>query len=755
MNLQKHMSALLKKNSSDEAPASDDAPQESAPSSLGPDQTQTPAPSPASAPLSAPNSASDILTQCLRQNEHIGISICSHDGTLLEVSPAYARIVGLSPDDMAGVRTQSDLVKRIADNIDFVDSDTDTRVKEILLQTKQQMAKKTDFHTEWLSQTLGGRILRFRSQYTTSGAMLSMVTDVTEQEERAHLITLGMEIGTSGYWAFNYATGKTDFSAYIEEKLTDDELDLVRKNSLLALVHPEDLEAATLAFMNCRSHNERLDGTYRINTARHGTLWVRIIGEFQKIGNNQDQGRFLAFINDVTEDKKHQKMLMDAQELSKAKSEFLARMSHEIKTPLNAIVGMTEALQDEVTSDEARETVRYIAEAADSLNHVLSHTLEHARLSSREITLDVFETDPKELIRSTASLFKKSMTDKGLAFGLRIADTVPDTIQTDATRLRQCVTNFLSNAVKFTSEGRVDVAMAVSDAGKDGPRLIVAVKDTGIGMSDEAASRVFQPFAQADETINRRFGGSGLGMAITQQIVDAMGGDIRVKSAVGVGTTMMMSIPLNLAKATDMPATAPLQATPADAAAQDAAPAPVSASVVSDPAPTSARPSPAVVPAQSGVTQPESTSLARVEKNVSIQPKDYSGFDVLVVEDNPINQKVVGKLLSNHVRSVSFAFNGEEGLKMLHNQGFDVILMDIHMPVKDGIETTLEIRASGQPWADIVIVALTADPDYQQKRICRNIGMNDTIAKPVRRKDLLDAMERVLSEREKKQNKVA
>ncbi len=263
-------------------------------------------------------------------------------------------------------------------------------------------------------------------------------------------------------------------------------------------------------------------------------------------------------------------------------------------------------------------------------------------------------------------------------------------------------------------------------------------------MSAEAIKNVFKPFKQGDTTILRRFGGSGLGMSITQHIINAMDGNIKIQSAEDEGSTIAITIPLRVAEAVDVksPAlVAPVRETPKPLAPQQL---PKVASDYSSPhtltAETFHKETPPVVEKQD-ITEDI------VRKNVPIIPSDYSGFRVLVVEDNPINQAVVKKLLSKHITAMEFAFHGEEAIQILETQNFDVILMDIHMPIKDGIETTLEIRNSGKAWADTVIVALTADPDYQQKRVCMNIGMNDALSKPVKRQDLLDVMQRVLNER--------
>lgn len=706
MKIQKHMSSLLRKS---------DAP---------------------SASHIADKTVGDLLQNALEANQNVGYTVFSSDQALMHLSDSFKSILSVSDAQIGTLQNFDNLMSLVSERTDLSAPMSAEKLARLSQKAPTATYDQGLVDNVIKIQLKDGRSLRFRNQRIETGHFITFLTDVTEEEDRVNLLNRGMLIGTCGYWAFNFKTGKSDFSEYIASILNDQELERARKSGLLSLVHKDDLESASVAFLECKSNRSRMDGQFRIVTEGRGILWVRIIGEFLYTEGDDNPERFVAFINDVTPYVQNRQELDNAQELSRTKSEFLARMSHEIKTPLNAIVGMTDALldevhSDEVHSDEARETARYIADAAQSLDSVLSQTLEHARLSSKKLILDVYDSNPKDILQSTAALFKKSCNDKGLALNVSIAPTVPDLIKIDPTRIRQCLTNLLSNAIKFTEKGQIHIALATAARPNGNVDLIFAVKDSGIGMNDIAVKNIFKPFAQADETISRRFGGSGLGMAITSQIIDAMSGKIRVKSGINKGTTVLISVPLNLPDSQ----VAPIKAS--DKSVRDTA---------SQPLPLIEAPS---VPVAAVKTS------AHVSKKVPIDPTAYSGFDVLVVEDNPINQKVVGKLLAGHIRSVTFAFHGDEALKILKGQTFDVILMDIHMPIKDGIETTLEIRNSGEPWADVVIVALTADPDYQQKRICRNIGMNDTIAKPVRRQDLLDAMERLLKERNTAQQAVA
>jgi len=283
---------------------------------------------------------------------------------------------------------------------------------------------------------------------------------------------------------------------------------------------------------------------------------------------------------------------------------------------------------------------------------------------------------------------------------------VPEQLLLDEFRLQQCLNNLLSNAVKFTESGRIDVIVKTAIV-KDRDSLIIAVKDTGIGMTDEQSNAIFDEFTQADNSISRTYGGTGLGMSITKQLAELMGGEVRVKSEFGAGSTFALVLPI-------LESDDELQSKDLDTVHQV--------------------PKTLNTPRSSGPSSPDASQPS----------KPFEGLSVLCVEDNPVNQKVVRRLIGKRVANLTFANNGREALKVLSMMHVDVVLMDIHMPVMDGIEATLEIRGSKEPWANVIIIALTADPDYQQKRICKNIGMDDTIAKPVKREDILKAFDRTL-----------
>ena len=698
------------------------------------------------------------LAQSLRLDPDTGFLIFGPDGTRVDGTENFLNIVGITSDENASLTNYSDLLQYMSVKADLGDKDVEALREKELSRMREHLAKAEPKTFTWTTTMRSGRTLKCTNKYTTNRHLVSFISDITERIEKDRLLRAGLELGTAGYWSYSFATGKSQLGEYITNRLSTAALESVETHGLISIIHPDDRSRVQSEFNKAVQDNTRMDCEFLMQLDGGENAVIRMIGEAELSKSSQEPAVFIAFLDDLTEDRNRAKELNDVKELSRNKSEFLARMSHEIKTPLNAIVGMTDALRDEVDNDEARETASFIADAAESLNTILSQTLEHERLSTSDIILDEDIVDLNEVVRSITAMWKKPSADKNLSLNVKISPDIPQGIKIDSSRFRQCLTNLISNAVKFTDSGSVVIAVAPMNANTPNPKVLVAVKDTGIGMSTEAMENVFKPFKQGDATIQRRFGGSGLGMAITNRIVSAMSGQIRVKSEEGSGTTIAITFPLHLASSTDS-----LSARDPESAAEDAHPEAVLLAQHEKPKAAASEPllnkteapQTEALPAETFHPHPTSPEVSKsvssedtkVRKNVAIIPSDYSGFDVLIVEDNPINQAVVKKLLTNHIRSMDFAFHGQEAMEILEQKSFDVILMDIHMPVKDGIETTIEIRNSGKAWADTVIVALTADPDYQQKRVCRNIGMNDALSKPVKRQELLDVMQRVLSER--------
>ncbi|MBI4892671.1 MAG: response regulator [Acidobacteria bacterium] len=371
-------------------------------------------------------------------------------------------------------------------------------------------------------------------------------------------------------------------------------------------------------------------------------------------------------------------LMVKAQESSRLKAEFLANMSHEVRTPLNGIIGMTELALDTPLTTEQRSYLDTVRSASLSLLAIVNDILDFSRMEKKGLPIVHEPFSLEETLGCLRPLFEVSASTKGLRLEIRTGPGVPSRVMGDCSRLRQVLVNLVGNAVKFTAAGAV--SLQVSAAGKN--RLRFEVADTGIGIQPEQQSTIFDAFSQGDAAINREYGGSGLGLTISAQLVRLMGGEIEVKSEPGAGSTFSFSLPL-----------------------------------------------PAIEAA---------TSECAVPAEESFQKSLQSMASILVVEDNPVNQKLVSRMLEKRGHAVDVAANGVEAAEKACNGKFDLIFMDVQMPVADGFEATSRIRGWEKETGatPIPIVALTAHALPEYARLCRDAGMDDYLSKPFRPDDL-------------------
>ena len=366
-----------------------------------------------------------------------------------------------------------------------------------------------------------------------------------------------------------------------------------------------------------------------------------------------------------------------AREAARIKENFMANMSHEIRTPMNAILGFTNILKRKNLDEESARHVQTIKNSSENLLHIINDILDLSKIEAGMLRIETALFSIRNVIHSVEAMFRSPIEEKGLRFNVTVVDSLPNMLEGDATRLSQILINLLANSLKFTNIGSISLSVKDIDHAGSTVNIGFAVSDTGIGIEEKNLNAIFERFQQAEDSVTRKYGGTGLGLSIVQELVTLQHGEITAQSEAGKGATFSLMIPYKIA---------------------------------------------------------DEKEESIEKKEVDIPKLDHA--NVLVAEDNEINQSLVKHLFKEWNVNADFVENGREAIRLLELQKYDLVLMDIQMPLMDGYSTTKEIREKLK--SDIPIIAMTAHALEGEREKCLNSGMNDYIAKPIREDELLE-----------------
>ncbi|MFN0138148.1 MAG: PAS domain S-box protein [Phycisphaerae bacterium] len=655
-----------------------------------------------------------------------GIVVIDAAGTIHYVNSAVSRMFGHSPEQVIGQNVRVLMPEPYRSEHDgYLASYVSTGTRRVIGIGREVVGLRRD-GGEFPMQLGVSEIWANDQRY-----FVGVVCDITQRREieetlrkSEERLALALHGSSDGLWDWRVYTDQLYMSPVFKTLLgfAPDELP-DSFETFGALIHPDDLAGAMEALWNHVASAAPFDIEVRLNLRAGGAQWFRLRGQAVRDASGRAT-RMAGALTDIRDQKRTESALYESRDLAErtqaelqsaiaqleqavshanwmtaqaevanqAKSDFLANMSHEIRTPLTAIRGFAELLSESSSNAQIRnDAVQTIRRNVDHLLAILNDILDLSKVESGRMSVDPTTCDPIELLDDLTRLMEIPAQSKGITFEVALRTPIPATIETDALRVRQIAMNLIGNAVKFTHEGGVRLDVGMESTGEQS-RLTFDVRDSGMGMTREQADRLFEPFTQADNSMSRRFGGTGLGLTLSRRLARLLGGDVEiVESTPGKGTLVRATIAIGDVSQT-----------------------------------------PLVHELARKRTSPSSSETSGTHF-VS------EGLRVLLAEDGPDNQRLLRTILQKAGATIEIVDDGRQAVDAAlaaDEQGrpFDVVLMDMQMPVLDGYSATRELRDRnyGRP-----IIALTAHAMADDRKKCLDAGCDDFLTKPIDRRLLI------------------